>query len=156
MEVKIVKSKIEDIAHIAENMREIDVKEIFLSSGHSPYQSLKIGFETSGICYTIFLDDEAIGMFGVVKPTLMSNYGVIWFLATDKMELIKKTFLRKCGSFINELYEVGVDRLENYVWAQNKKSILWLKWLGFTFEEPKEYGKGKALFMRFYKGKENV
>lgn len=156
MEVKIIKSKALDIAHIAENMREVDVKEIFLASGHSPYQSLQLGFEASGICYTVFVDDEEVGMFGVVKPTLLSNYGVIWFLATEKMELIKKTFIKLCVPCINELFEVGVDRLENYVWVENKKSIRWLKWLGFTFEKPVEYGRGKSMFMRFYKEKENV
>jgi RimJ/RimL family protein N-acetyltransferase len=42
-------------------------------------------------------------------------------------------------------------RLENYVHAENKASVRWLKWLGFTMDEAAPYGPRGENFIHFYK-----
>ena len=47
------------------------------------------------------------------------------------------------------------ERVENFVWAENRVSIRWLKWLGFEFEHQEiVWGPEKARFLHFYKEKE--
>lgn len=151
MEVRVCQSKIEDILYVSKHLRQVDIEEIYLASGSRPYQSLRYGFEKSDLCFTVFVDNEPVGIFGSMKYFLLSDVGSVWFLGTDKMKKIRKTFVKESKRYLEALFDIGVSRLENYVWIENKKSILWLKWLGFVFEEAKEFGKQKALFMKFYK-----
>jgi len=42
------------------------------------------------------------------------------------------------------------QRLENYVDARQKRSIRWLKWCGFTVENPKPWGTLGLPFHQFW------
>ena len=48
------------------------------------------------------------------------------------------------------------SRVFNYVDARNTMVIGWIKWLNFTFEEPKPYGPKKIPFYKFYLNNKNV
>ncbi|MDD4556216.1 MAG: DUF2833 domain-containing protein [Alphaproteobacteria bacterium] len=151
MEARVEKSKREDVFLVAEKMRRIDRLEIFLMNRSSPLKSLMTGFEQSEKCFTIFVDDEAVAMFGASKLSLLSDEGVVWLLGTKAFGKIKKTFVVQSKKWLDELFETGVDVLFNYVWQKNKLSIRWLKSLGFVFEEPIEVGFRKHKFVRFSK-----
>lgn len=145
----------EDISIIADNMRIIDRKELALAGGLSPYETLCKSFEQSIYCRCIEANGEPVALFGVNKPYVLGQSAYIWMLGTDKLNKIKKNFVQNCLQYINESFEYA-DYLENYVWIENKLSIRWLKWCGFKFDEPMLYGVKKALFMHFYKEKEDV
>lgn len=139
-----------DVVLIADNMRAIDREEIELSSGLKPLEALQYSLGHSEYCQTMLLDDEPIGMFGVSKNTILSNVGCIWFLGTEEMNKVKKSFVVNSLPYINRLFDYA-ERLENYVWIENKLSTRWLKWCGFTLDKPAPYGLKKALFIHFYK-----
>lgn len=155
MAVKWRWAKKEDIAVVAANMREIDRQELALAGGVEPYEALKQSVEQSKYCRCIEFDGEAVALFGVNKPFILGNKGFIWLLGTDGLAKIKKNFVQNSMQYVNEGFEY-VDCLENYVWNENKLSMRWLKWCGFKFDEPAPYGLKKALFMHFYKEKEDV
>lgn len=141
-----------DVVLIADNMRAIDREEIELSSGLTPLEALQYSYDHSEYCQTMLFDGVPVGMFGVSKNSLLSNVGCIWFLGTEEMNKVKKSFAVNSLPYINRLFDYA-ERLENYVWIENKLSIRWLKWCGFKFDEPAPYGVKKALFLHFYKEK---
>lgn len=141
-----------DVVLIADNMRAIDREEIELSSGLTPLEALQYSYDHSEYCQTMLFDGVPVGMFGVSKNSLLSNVGCIWFLGTEEMNKVKKSFVVNSLPYINRLFDYA-ERLENYVWIENKLSIRWLKWCGFKFDEPAPYGVKKALFLHFYKEK---
>lgn len=155
MVVKWRFAKREDIAAVADKMRNIDRTELELASGLQPLEALEKSFELSLYCRCIEVDGEPAAIFGVRKPFVLNSKGLIWLLGTDKMTRIKNNFVKNCMQYINEGFDY-VDSLENYVWIENKLSIRWLKWCGFKLDEPKPYGLKQALFLHFYKEKKNV
>lgn len=138
-----------DLFPIAEQMRREDVDEIWASHRHKPLQSLKAGFERGDQCWTIVFDGEPIGMFGVGRATLMSDRGIPWLLATDKLVEIQVIFLKSCKKHVQNM-KIGYNILENYVSIHNKTSLRWLKWLGFTIEDKTTTLITGAEFKRFY------
>lgn len=152
MEVKFRPARYEDIAEVAAKMREIDRKELELSSGHSPLEALERSFEQSQYCRCIEVDGTPAALFGVCRPFILSSGGLIWLLGSNDLKKIKKSFVENSIKYIEECFEYA-EYLENYVWIENRFSIRWLKWCGFKFDKPRPYGLKKALFLHFYKEK---
>lgn len=155
MVVKFRPVKMEDIAVVAAKMRDIDKMELELAGGLLPYVALEQSVQASVYCRSIDVDGEAVAIFGVCKPFILSSNGTVWLLGSQELAKIKKSFVENSLKYINEGFNY-VDSLENYVWIENKLSIRWLKWCGFKFDEPAPYGLKHALFLHFYKEKENV
>lgn len=149
MEVRVRKAIASDVCEVAINLRKIDRLEIALVSRKDPVSSLRFGFEKSELCYTVVIDGKPCGMFGVYKYGVLGFKACIWFLGTDDLKKIRKSFVKESILYIDSFFDIGVSELENYVWVGNRLAIRWLLWLGAKFDEPKEYGIRKKRFFRF-------
>lgn len=145
---EVIPASIEHIAPIAENMREADAIEVWLSARLTPYQAMKSGFEQSVKAWTIMQDDTPIGMFGVSSVSVLGDTGVPWLLGTDQMLTIKRQFIRESARYLGEVLNL-YPRLENYVHADNSASLKWLKWLDFNLSGPFSVGPEMADFYKF-------
>lgn len=144
------KSTQEDVEFLASRLREIDAAEVEALSGRDPAAVLSQGLEDSDPCMTIMSPSgEPVAMFGVVP--MSPGLGSIWLLGTDKLEHkdVVRTFLRYCRRWVEGLgkrYPV----MFNYVHFSNKKTIRWLRWLGFEFQEdPRILGAKAEPFYMF-------
>lgn len=143
-----VRSRREHIEPVAEFMREADVKEIYLASKKTPHDALVEGFNDSLYCWTILLDKEPIGIFGLSSVSILGNAGTPWLLGTDGMLKVRRQFVKESGShvdFMNTVY----PHLVNFVHAGNAASIRWLKSLNFTIHDPVPAGPFEAPFHKF-------
>lgn len=136
----------EDCASLAPRLRAEDVLELHYATGKTPFNVLRESFELSPKCWAVIHKDKVIALFGVSHA---GNVGVPWMLASDELKDIKKSFLRECKDYVARMGE-GHDLLTNYVWVGNTVHIQWLKWLGFTFLDPVEFGIYKKPFMQFF------
>lgn len=136
----------EDTASLAPRLRAEDVTELYYATGKTPLQVLRKSYELSNKCWAVIYKEKVIALFGVSDA---GKVGVPWMLASDELKDIKKSFLRECKDYVARMGE-GHDLLTNYVWVGNEIHIQWLKWLGFTFLDPIEYGFAKKPFMQFF------
>lgn len=81
--------------------------------------------------------------------------GVPWMLASDDLKRIRKSFLKECRAYVQEMSQ-GFQILTNSAWSQNDVHVQWLKWLGFKFFKAKPMGYDNELFYEFYKVSDNV
>lgn len=140
---------------VAENMRDEDAAEVMASHGHTPARALNYAVRWSQPAITVLVDEEPVAIFGLFRATVLDETGCPWMLGTDKLydcgpellywgrEVVCR-MMRKC------------ERLENYVHVDNRRSIVWLKRLGFQFDEPRPHGVNDELFMRFSMEKSDV
>jgi hypothetical protein len=145
----------EAIEHIAANMRELDAAEIMASHGHEPLDALKIGKSVSDYSAIVHYKDIPCAMFGLNKGDILSCTGIPWMLGTHDVSKDVRGFLSESKAILNEMLDLA-PRLFNYVHAENKPSIVYLKHLGFTIDKPKSYGVKKELFHRFSLEKKDV
>jgi len=94
------------------------------------------------------IDGVPCAMLGLVVQSLLTGAGSPWLLATNHALKYKREFLVQSPPVINEMLSI-CPRLWNYVHADNKVSIRWLKWLGFTIDDPQKLSSGEY-FHRFH------
>lgn len=146
--MRFVKPTKEMAIDIGLGLRAEDELEVRLSHNVDPVTAMLESFINSDICDALEGDDGTpVGMCGVARQQ-------IWLLGTDNLTINKshKKFLCIDGKEWVEtcLKKVGKP-LGNWVYAENKKSIKWLKYLGFTVNDPRPYGHNRALFCQFWR-----
>lgn len=137
------------VESIAADMRQADVEEVWASNHHTPLESLVKGWEMSDLSTVALCDGEPLVMIGLVKRDVLSGSGVIWMLGANRALNHKKEFFRQTKPIIDEMLTV-CPRLCNMVHSKNTSSILWLKWLGFSIDDPIPHGPDGELFHRFH------
>jgi len=150
MKVEIVEAKPEHIPYLAENMREADKNEIWDMALLKPYEALEKSLKISVMAKTGLLDGLPVCMFGVADSSMLFDEGRPWLLGTDDIEKCAIAFLRRNKPEIKAMLDC-FNLLENYVSVDNKRSIEWLKWLGFNFDDkPLTIGLRGQKFIRFW------
>jgi hypothetical protein len=133
--MRVRAAKQEDVAAlIYRGLREVDVKECYRSTGRGPNAALWDGFLYSDICFVGEHDGEVFAMGGVLSKSAMNPGGIVWLLGTDKLEDVWYSFAKESKRLADLLLD-EYGSLENLVDASNKKTIRWLKWLGFSFDD---------------------
>lgn len=121
-----------DIPWIADHMRESDVIELRDGIMKTPGEALLLSCRLSIMSLTVTIVDEPAAMLGIGSLRSDSRFGVIWFLATERMEREGRRDLRVFAPwFVNTLGQ-GFAAIGNLVDPRNTMSIKWLNRLGFV------------------------
>lgn len=142
------KADIADIAPIAENMRDADRLEIWLSNHMKPYEALRRSLELSDLAFTIVHDEGPIAMFGVRCQSVLGGIGIPWLLGTDRIKEVRRQFIYEGRRWLDVL-QGDYMVLRNYVHEDNRVSLKWLKSLGFTIMDAQQAGPERAWFHKF-------
>ncbi len=122
------------IPAIARDMREADVREVWASHRHTPEEALAHALSRSELARTCLVHGRPAFMWGVARQgSLISLTGAPWLLGTPDILTVRGEFLRQCPACVAEMQK-RFPRLENYVHAENRLSVRWLQWCGFTVE----------------------
>lgn len=140
----------EAIQFIADNMREADAIEVWAANKHTPIEALDLSVRHSHTCMIVYDDDIPLTALGLVLRGFLSDTGVPWLLSAEQALDHRKEFLRLSPSVIDKMLQIR-PKLVNHVHVGNKLSIRWLKWLGFTIEDPEPMKATGELFHRFHK-----
>jgi hypothetical protein len=116
-------------------MREADRREVWASHRHTPEEALRESLSLSELAWTCLVEGVPAFMWGVGrKGSLISRTGAPWLLGTEAIRRVSREFLRQCPLYVARMQE-RFPVLENFVHAENRLSIRWLKWCGFTLGE---------------------
>lgn len=143
--IEIKKATQEDGIYIGNHLREADQHEGWSASRMRPVEMCTYSIQSSQVAFSILLDGEPIGIFGVADYSVVNRSGVIWFLGTDRIKEIGYLFVKYTRPFI-KIFLSRWDRLMNQVHSENKESLRWLKLSGFKIDEPMPYGYDQELF----------
>lgn len=134
------------------NMHKEDRDSIKALGGLSIEESVKRSIETSEEVFVALADETVLVLGGVSKGSLLSPCKFIWMLGTNEIVKYPRQFLRASKDFIDAKVEEH-GHLINYVHEKNKRSIKWLKWLGFKVHESHLKGINGDLFHQVEIGK---
>ena len=136
------------ILYVAERLREADVEEVMLSHGSSALEAVTESWAQSTLVKGMVTDDdEPCGLCGVVGMR-------IWMLGTDRLTESRRARWQLCvegRKWVDSCLEELGGPLFNQVYSKNTDSIRWLKYLGFTVDEPRPVGPSAALFCDFWR-----
>lgn len=124
---------VEDVRHVANNLRPADLREM-LAHGHKDvFATLLEGFVFSNPCNAMVdRNGETFGLFGAVPNPQNEWSAAVWMMATPTLEKEALGFARGSRKILEEWSE-QYRLLFNVVDSRNEVHLKWLKWLGFTF-----------------------
>lgn len=114
---------------IARRMRAIDKVEC-RAMGHSPREALRLGLMGSTLAWTVLINGRPEAMLGAVPLNMIEGSGRPWLLMTDVAET-KHVAIVRLGRIYTEAFHRHYRILENWVHADNAKTIRWLTRLGY-------------------------
>jgi len=147
--VKFVKPKLSLMKQIADDMRQDDIDEVWSSHHLSPMNALIDGVCESEICVIVTINNNPVVMLGLVIRNAVLGIGSPWLLGTNAALQHKREFIKNIDGVIDDMLNI-CPSLTNYVHVNNKKSIRWLKRIGFIIEKPARYGLENEFFHRFH------
>lgn len=146
--VEIRASELSDIFYLKSRLRKADIDEIYASNHLTAADALTYSFYLSKVCLTIMMDDEPVGMFGIVEDPTDSDKALIWMLGSDRMNKVARHIVKDAKDFIEQFMD-SYEVLYNHVDARNEKSIRWLEYLGAEIDDPIIYGREGLPFHHF-------
>lgn len=93
------------------------------------FLSLSFTIASADMGYAFLLDDKVEAICGV------GQRNDPWLVATDELEKHPVMFYRASKPVITEMKE-RYDWLENWIDEDNKLTIRWLEWAGFSIDAP--------------------
>lgn len=148
-------AEIGDIASLKDCLRETTKDELWAVHHFTPEQSLFYSFSNSVFCFSIIVNDEVLAMGGIYRPKdLLAQKATLWFLTSQKLDKVERTFLRQCRNFMKTMLDI-YPVLYNWVDIRNRPAILWLKWIGAEFGAIAPFGVDNRMFQYFEFRREN-
>ena len=151
------KAGVMDCLELAPKMRQSDKQEIWSAGRFTPTSGLHMSLEISGEhAYTLKLDEEVVGIFGVAPCKEQPDIGIVWLMGSDNMTTNKKGFYKVSQEYLKKFLEM-YKTVFNYVDDRNVSSSKWLESLGFKNlgTEPK-FGMDEIPFNLYVKERDNV
>lgn len=129
-----------DAEDLAPRLRVSDLAEIAAGTGRDPLSVLLAGVESEA--EALLVDGRVEGLCGCAN-------GAPWLLGSPALTRRPLDLLRPARAVVADWLRVyGV--LLNYVHAEHRESVRWLKWLGFTVEDPQPLGVRGEMFRPFW------
>ena len=138
-----------DAVSLAPRLRAHDLIEAQLAHGMSPAAALRLSVDVSDQAYSVVLDGQVEGLFGVASS-------VVWAVGTEKGFSNPRLLARIAKEYLPKL-RAGCDVIYNAFHASFPESGRWLKHLGFTImDDPVTSGPLNQPFIVFFMEADNV
>ncbi len=142
-----------DVLDLAAHLRLGDRAELASCNLFDPLAVIRQGVRDSKLCWAArdAGDDTMLAIFGVapLRPhLLLEDTGVPWLLATDAMTRATRDLATGHPPYIDQMLAT-YPRLLNFVHAENRRAVRWLRHIGFTLSPAAPFGPNGALFHQF-------
>lgn len=150
MQPGIRPATIDDVRHVARNLRQEDRDEVRALTGAPPELMLPECFKVSRATWAIHgWDPEPRGLFGLQDVYDNPEVGWAWMVLCPIVTEYPIHFLRGCRDLLPLAHSFH-PIVTNHVDERNTVHIKWLRWLGFSFlRRIERWGAESRPFLEF-------
>ena len=127
-----------DAEYLARHLRPGDLREI-AALGVSPRAAVMESVRSSDRVWTAFEDERPLMIFGVCDPLFSKSPAVVWALGTPECSRYKRKMLRVGRAVVRNLLR-SYPEMENWCDSRYSESVRFVRHLGFTVDQPREWG----------------
>ena len=127
-----------DAEYLADHLRPGDLREI-AALGVSPRTAVVESVRSSDYVYTAVSEGRVLMIFGVSDRIFSASPASVWALGTPECSGFKREMLRVGRSFIHGMLRIFPE-MENWCDARYSESVRFVRHLGFTVDDPVEWG----------------
>lgn len=146
--IELRPASLDDAKVIAPLLRKSDKDEAYAASGLSPERAIVLSYMLCDEPMLGLINNQPAAIWGVNPISLITGAGSPWMVGTELLEQKPKYWLPLARTLLED-WRNSYSVLENHVDVRNRKSIRWLRWMGFEFAEPKPYGPFGMPFHKF-------
>lgn len=125
---------------VAQNLREEDIEELWMLSRSEPEDAVKRSIGASDEAYIVRMWGKPVAVFGACAPAL-GTFGVPWLLGTRGLDACPNEIISYSRRFTDHLLE-RCTMLENTALASNRRTLVFLKRVGFDISAPYRVATG--------------
>jgi hypothetical protein len=109
-----------------------------------------VAIQDSVAAWTLLYYEEP-ALIGGVAASPVPGCGRPWMLATNRIEEreVARWLARHSRKLLQEVRQY-FPLLENWVHSENKVSLRWVRWMGFSIDEQSFVGREGSKFIRIY------
>ncbi len=127
-----------DAEYLAQHLRPGDLREI-AALGVSPRTAVMESVRASDRVWTAFHEGKPMMIFGVADPVFNPSPATIWALGTPECSRYKREMLRVGRAVVRNLLR-SYPEMDNWCDARYSESVRFVRHLGFTVDQPREWG----------------
>ena len=140
----------EHLSILAASLDRLDETEILAGTGTDVHSSLTEAVAVSDECFTVMDDGSVLGVFGLAPCPSDQQTGFPWGFFTNTLRDLP-FFLLKHSRQTIDTWNNRFPSLRVYVLADNKRSIYFLEWLGFSATSHVLNGQYNTVFLEYEK-----
>lgn len=152
---RIVEATQEYVDALKGRLRPGDLAEIAAASGREPDIVLQRAWDISELRWAGLAGGQVVTLFGAARLTTLSTVGIPWMLGAKELAGEGLSVGRESRHYLRVMRS-QFSRLENMIDARQKRSVRWLRWMGFTVESALPWGVSGLPFHRFWIGGSHV
>lgn len=137
-----------DVSSLVKYMRALDIAEIEAVSGPDIHAAVREAINISAYRYTALYKSSIIGVFGCAPLAALAGIGSPWFFGTALCSRVGISMTRYACALI-EVTAWEYPHLLNYIDERQRRSVEWLRRLGFRVYPPEPYGIEGRPFHKF-------
>jgi hypothetical protein len=146
--IEFVAPRDEHLVQIAKTMRPGDVTEVACASGDTPLAALRRSVAFSTHSAVALYEETPLFACGVAPLSALGGIGAPWLLGSVAMEQHTRRLVQIAPAYIAAMLR-AYPVLVNFVHADNRRAVRWLRAAGFTLHPAVPYGVSQAPFHRF-------
>jgi hypothetical protein len=112
--------------------------------------AIRTSLKNSLMAWSAVDDEGVVFIFGLVMLSVVGSEGSPWMVGTTRTERYPRELVREGRAYIARMLKAA-PLLANAVDARNKRSIAWLKRIGFTILPAQPMGAAGLPFHFFYR-----
>lgn len=138
-----------DVDYIVKHLRKEDLDECRAAhTGSDTREVLLHSVRKSYDCRVAEVDGVPFAIYGI-GPAHTEGWSSPWLVGTDVLTGHRRFLTRVFPEALAE-WSSKHPRQCNFVLSSNTKTILWLKWIGFTIADPFRFGPAGHIFHPFF------
>lgn len=137
------------LLHVAQNLREMDKREVFCGHAQTPDKLATDAFTTRGYCDVAWVDHRPVAVIGA-QP-LWPGLWQVWAWGTEEWPRVALTLTKHAVRVLKPLMlQHGGHRAQCHSHVLHTDAHRWLKFFGFTCEGLMQgYGREQEDFLLF-------
>jgi len=127
------------VKELARNMRNLALTEVEFAGDEKLASRLLEAIKHSTMTWTGLINGKVMFIMGVYPHNMIVGEYKVWLLTAKETDEHPLVLARQSKRILESLLEM-CPRLSGYVNAEYKRSIRWLRWLGFSLSTTRVIG----------------
>ncbi len=126
---------------LCQDLRNLTITDIEIAGDPNIAERLSAAVKDSIMSWCGLVDEQVVAIWGIYGTNLIAGEYALWMLTTNEADKHPLVLARHSKRILSSLLEM-TPMIHGFVSCDYKRSIRWIKWLGFELGPAQKWEKG--------------